>query len=82
MPGFTALAFGSCSCKPDRNTAFSLMSADKNIARDGSSSWAARFHASPESLGRLGENTGSGRQTWVPSTEQLRVQFNPGKAAR
>lgn len=65
----------------DRNTAFNLMSADKNTTQDDTSSWAAHFHTSLESLGRLGGRTGSRSKIWVPTAAQLCAQCYPGKAA-
>lgn len=79
MHRFPALAFGGCSCNPDRNTAFNLMSADKNITQDDSSSWVAPFHSSQESLS---ERRGSKRKIWVQKTEQLCVRCHLRKAAR
>lgn len=78
MHRFPAQAFGGFSCNPDRNMAFNLTSADKNITQDDSSSWAAPFHASQESLG---ERKGSRRKIWVQRTEQLCVWCYLRKAA-
>lgn len=71
----------SYSCNLHRSTGFSLMIADKTVTGDDSSSLAAHFHTSLESLERLDERTGSVSKVWAPMTAQLRGQCDLQKPA-